>query len=305
MLAVFALIIIPISLLRIETVGNDWLTTRVALGASNIADQSKGDQFGSIRYILNGFATLARFLGQAMIPYLVFFVPIGVFLVIKNRTLIENKLLIIVPIFMLMPALYAYSIPALDSRYLLPLYPIFSIMSIYTIRTLVKNITIRKTLVILFVLGMILLSSFFLYFKDVDVLHEKEALELAYQVVKKTSVIYYYPNESSYLAVAGISNTEKFPTSSGNFSKIPKQLIVDPQINTLDDAINSGRENGLTHLVLDGSKNRPTFFNDAFYYEEKYPYLEKIFDSKDYGYNYHLKIFKINYEKFDSFHKTN
>ena len=33
--------------------------------------------------------------------------------------------------------------------------------------------------------------------------------------------------------------------------------------------------------------------------EEKYPYLIKTFDSQENGYKYHVKIFKIDYGKFE------
>jgi len=35
-------------------------------------------------------------------------------------------------------------------------------------------------------------------------------------------------------------------------------------------------------------------------FKEKYPYLIKEFDSKDHGYDYHLKIFRIDYDLFDT-----
>jgi hypothetical protein len=57
---------------------------------------------------------------------------------------------------------------------------------------------------------------------------------------------------------------------------------------------------GLTHLVIDDAETRPDFLKNVFYNEEKYPYLIKVFDSKDYGYKYAVKIFRIDYEKFDS-----
>ena len=34
-----------------------------------------------------------------------------------------------------------------------------------------------------------------------------------------------------------------------------------------------------------------------FYHDEKYAYLTKVFDSKDHGISYHVKIFKIDYNK--------
>jgi hypothetical protein len=59
------------------------------------------------------------------------------------------------------------------------------------------------------------------------------------------------------------------------------------------------KEKGLTHIVIDDVSNRPPFLIDVFNNEEKYPYLVKVFDSKDHRYKHHVKIFKIDYEKFE------
>ena len=66
--------------------------------------------------------------------------------------------------------------------------------------------------------------------------------------------------------------------------------------DSLESYIEFGRKQGLTYLVIDHSDNQPPFLQDVFIHEEKYPYLLKEFDSKDFGYQYHVKIFRINYE---------
>ena len=52
----------------------------------------------------------------------------------------------------------------------------------------------------------------------------------------------------------------------------------------------------LSHLVVDGSTHRVSFLNDVFYHEDKFPFLIKEYDSKDHGYSYHVKIFRIDYD---------
>jgi len=56
----------------------------------------------------------------------------------------------------------------------------------------------------------------------------------------------------------------------------------------------------LTDLILDGQKNRPSFLNDAYYHPEKYHYLVEVYDSSKDGFKYHVKIFKIDYNLFNS-----
>ena len=54
----------------------------------------------------------------------------------------------------------------------------------------------------------------------------------------------------------------------------------------------------LTHIIADENPNRPEFIKDVFE-NEAIPYLTKIYDSSEHGYQYHLKIFQIDYEKFE------
>ena len=43
----------------------------------------------------------------------------------------------------------------------------------------------------------------------------------------------------------------------------------------------------------------PDFLIDVFNNEKKYQYLIKEFDSQEYGYSYHVKKFKIDYNIFE------
>ena len=67
--------------------------------------------------------------------------------------------------------------------------------------------------------------------------------------------------------------------------------------------LDSARNEGLEYLLVDNNPKRPEFMKDIRENELKYPYLEKIYDSRDDGFTYHVKIFKINYEKFDNLAK--
>ena len=39
--------------------------------------------------------------------------------------------------------------------------------------------------------------------------------------------------------------------------------------------------------------------------EKEFPFLKKVYDSKEGGYNYHVKLFKINYEEFRKYLESN
>ena len=64
--------------------------------------------------------------------------------------------------------------------------------------------------------------------------------------------------------------------------------------------INENRKAGLTHLIIDDQLDRPVFFSEIIKNEDKFPYLVKEYDSTNQGFEYKVKIFKIDYKKYDS-----
>ena len=294
----FVLILLPMATIRIQTSGEDAITSRI-LGGVQVVSSSllpeKNAEPGTTIDLKNGVVNLTRFLGLSMASYFALFVPFGSLLIFKNRDYIKTAIILTMA-FLLIPAFYAFS-QISDTRYLFPLYPFFSILSIFTIKTLVTNIIYRNIFLILLIFGILLLSWYFLYSHNVDVEHEKEAFNLAQYVANTTTVINQYLPESKYIALAGMTHLQSFPVLKSEFKEPAKPLKL--EANSLQEYIQVGKEKGLTHLVLDGAKNRPNFLNDVFYHEEKYPYLLKEFDSFEHGYKYHLKIYKIDYKKIE------
>lgn len=122
----------------------------------------------------------------------------------------------------------------------------------------------------------------------------------------------YYP-ESKYIHASIIEKNWNFvrPYIEGEVTKSSIKTIVNDfpvlpvnEFVSLEDFIRDSESKNLSHLVLDGKSNRPSFLNDVFYHEEKYPFLIKTFDSRSLGYSYHVKIYKIDYEKFHYFSTT-
>jgi len=74
-----------------------------------------------------------------------------------------------------------------------------------------------------------------------------------------------------------------------------KVISID-KFSTLDELLINSEKIGLSHLVIDNEDGRPNFFKDIFQNEEKYPFLIKKYDSSTQGFNYHVKIFEINYD---------
>ena len=74
------------------------------------------------------------------------------------------------------------------------------------------------------------------------------------------------------------------------------------QINDFEEYLTLLKVQNVSHLLID-EKNNTILINDklrsdlihVFNNEEKYPFLTKEYDSKEKGFKYHIKLFKINY----------
>lgn len=310
-LGVYILSLIPITVTRLGIAGSDPAYEKIEVSATNlILSVSEGGQ--GLSFLYDGMINLIKFLGWDLIPVFIFFVPIGFILLLKSWNK-EGWKFIIVLILLIFPAFYAYSTEAFDTRYLFALFPMFSVLSLFTIKSANEKFGSYKVFLLLIIIGIILVSNLFLELQKPDLTHQSEALSIAYEVADKTKVINQYLPESSFLPIVGLSQLDYFPILKSNFNDDDNLLhcaevlvcnaILNIKANSLEEYIEEGRKKRLTHLVLDGTEHfryGNDFFIEVFHNEEKYPYLVKEFDSKDLDYKYHLKIFKVDYEVFDS-----
>ena len=105
---------------------------------------------------------------------------------------------------------------------------------------------------------------------------------------------------AQFFKLIEIENGGPIIESAGQISERYKinQIYAKP-FTSLDEFIEFGKKEGVTHLVIDNNYNMQDFFIDVYDNEEKYQYLLKEYDSEEHGYNYHVKKFKINYEYFN------
>jgi hypothetical protein len=171
----------------------------------------------------------------------------------------------------------------------------------------------------MFVTAILLSSVVYFDYNKIDYEYELDAYHVGLEVSKRTSVINDYHPEIKYVhnKIDVISNLGTFPILSSeieqkvkliktfDFNKCLKEDATASGCRQFDYAstkefIDYGKNEGLTHIIADENENRPEFLKDVFENEEKFSYLTKIYDSVEQGYDYHLKIFRIDYEKFES-----
>ncbi|SMH72283.1 polysaccharide biosynthesis C-terminal domain-containing protein [Candidatus Nitrosotalea okcheonensis] len=292
-ISIFILLILPMVVYRIHTTGNDAITGRILASTGDLRTQIQENGFKS--YLQSSTENILKLSGWSLIPMFILILPPGLYFILRERNL-DNISIITIAVFMSLPVLYAFSANP-DTRYIYPLFPLFCVISLFTIKKIVNHQK-NKNVILFLVIGSIIVSSIiFLDLKKIDYDHQEESFMIAQKVTTIAKGVNDYHPEDAYITPASLP--EKWPVleSSIDFKTI---TIPTKNFTSLTEYIKFGKGKGLTDLVVDGAKNRPAFLNDVYYHDNKYPFLTKIFDSYNEKFKYHLKIYEINYEKLNS-----
>jgi 4-amino-4-deoxy-L-arabinose transferase-like glycosyltransferase len=300
---IFLLIIIPWGMMKIDLTGSDGMFTNVVNGPiyySNVINDNQDPNSVIINLSKTGITNMFKFLGLSTLPLLTFLIPLGIYTMISKRKLSNFLILFSIVITLLIPAFYAYSRNFQEVRYLLPIFPIFCLFSIYFIKNITEKIKYKKLFLVLISILVISSTVGFIEYKNNDDVNQEEAYEIAKEITKLTKVITYY-SQGGHLDNTRIIEANEFPILRKDLSSSLMFLYPD-NYETFQEYVSNNKENGLEYVIVDKGDWRTTkFLDDVFQNEESYPYLHKIFDSKDIGYkNYHVKIFKINFEELDT-----
>ena len=305
-ICIFLLVITPMSMIRVDTMGYDGIFSHVGTGIAHVSQETLQSSEISVKKFFPdvGISNFIKLFGWILIPTFTVFFPLGIFYCFRNKE-IKKIELIVIGIFAILPALYAFSRGISDIRYLFVTLPILSIFSVYTLEVFSYKLKKPRIKILLIIIVIIAISLVFFQTNLPNYEYERESYLLSQKIYEIASGINasYYP-EGTYLRVAQFSDIT-FPTSSVQVKQAKSDMIFVSSngIDNIEDYITYGRDKGLTHLVVDerfiyDSKRADDFLDDVFENEERYSYLIKEFDSIEEGYSYHLKIFKIDFEKF-------
>jgi len=245
---------------------------------------------------------LAKYYAWLTIPLFFIFLPVGMFKFLKNRNF-EKWTIIICMIFMLLPAVYAFSRDFQEMRYLYIQIPLLCILAGASFEFFDKKIKKPKIMIGVFLAGIILTSGIFYYDQNlVNYELEREYFEIS----KKINAMMTVSNEifpaDNYIRSGTIAGLDEFPVLRNSFNYFSVLMIPNNDHDSLEELVQFGKENDLKHLVIDTDGDGIDYLYDVFNNEEKYPFLEKIYDSKDDNFRYHVKFFKINYDVFDMYY---
>ena len=301
-LSIFLIIVSPIMIHQSTILENDSIFGKaVNTIAYHTKDPSETGGESGLPFFINGIENFSKFFLWDLIPIFIFFVPIGIFYLFKNIDF--KKLSLILWGFVIsIPAFYAYSIPLQDTRFLFMLYPIFCVISLFFIEKFSNKYKRKNLLIILVIIGISFSSIVFLETKPSDNLQKYESYQIAKDIVREHKIINSFYPEDNFLEPAA------YPEKWNDFKKLfllereqgksIRNSILNPIIIIPTNGYISIEEfikqnNELTHIYVDQNEDRPQFLKKIYQNENQYEFLIKEYDSKDFGYNYHVKIFRI------------
>ena len=311
-LIIFVLILTPMVLIRLDTMGTDGLVSNyvgaintidkhVIQGLPDVDDAFPGEEntFRLHAFLITAFSSMVFSLGLIQFPIYMLFLPFGIFFILRNGKF-RNKnykhiTLILFFIIALLPMIYAHGRYIMDVRYYLILYPIIILICIYGIQQIQQKL--GNNLVPILIVGVVVIISIsYLAYDKPNYEFEREAFEITSHAVSISNVINGDSLHGGYITTVGV--VEDWPDL-----KRPKDVKISKispyEFGSLDEFIMGTKENGLDHIVVDSMNNGPQYIQEIFYNEKDYPYLKKVYDSKMHAYNYHVKIFKIDFKIFN------
>ena len=301
---VFLLVLTPMSIIRIDTMGYDGIFSHVGAGADVLTRETFVTSESTVQKVFPelGLQNFTKLFGWILIPTFTIFFPLGVFYFFKDRE--RNKIeLILIGICTLIPAAYAFYRGISDVRYFFIIFPILTILEVYAIDRICNRLKKSDLIKLFLIIIIIVVSLVFFYVNNPDNNYEREIFLISKEINKISEGINasYYP-EGAYLRVSQLESID-FPITSID-AKSKMIFVSSMGEKTIEEYIKNGKENGLTHLIIDRKfidsvERSDNFLDDIFINEENYSYLIKEFDSAQEGFSVHVKIFRIDFEKFE------
>tara|TARA_B100001540_G_scaffold305820_1_gene317226 strand:- start:11219 stop:12799 length:1581 start_codon:yes stop_codon:yes gene_type:complete len=321
MIIVFLLVITPIAALRVEAYGYDGMLSNMIDGiihvtnilGNGIQSPVEGEEEWVIEgennipdFLRFGIINLFKFLGITMLPIFIFFISISIVYLIKQKNELKINARFFSVVFyslvLLIPAFYIYGRHIEEIRYLFILYPIFALLSLYSIQVIFNKIRNHSLITSLIICGVVVLSLGFIEFEREDNSFDIEAFSIARVIVNEQYGYNTFPPVTKYIKSAEVY--DKFHDSikfdeNGHVERLSNRIDYEDH-TSIESFLSNSKEKGLTHLII-SDRDQPEFLEDVFLNEKKFPYLEKIYDSTDKNFIHIVKIFQINYEIFSNF----
>ena len=269
-------------------------------------------------FFISGFINSVILLSKISFPYLFILIPFGILFSFrafdqKSQYTKANWIFILSSIFLMSFILSV--VP--EKRFLLflmPLLVLFSVIPIqrvteYGLSTFSLSRKQKDVFLVIVIIIIIILSGLFtLRYDKLDPVLENEKMDFAKYALENLhgNTLRDFGGATDYINFVILLDHNDFQdfkisswadgTERNKFAYQETGVLA----SNIEDLVLKGESLNLNYLI---SNQHTTFYypyiDQVYHNEKQYPYLIKIFDSSEYGYEkLKIKVFEINYEKF-------
>ena len=252
-------------------------------------------------FIFISINNFVKFLGYSTIPFFAFFILFSLGLIIKNPIFLkfdwDKKMILLTAGIMLLPAIYAYGRGIEEVRYVLVAIPLICILSIYWTNIISEKISGDKKIIVILVILVLISSVIFIEFNKRDSVLDRESYLISEKIIEITDVTNTF-NKNGYIKTAVLTSNWPDLLEPDEKGKLIHTFhkIFSEDFGDIEHLVTESRKDGLQYIVVDEGTR---LFADFRKNPSEYPYLDKVFDSDDYDFINHFRIYKINYSIFD------
>jgi len=255
-------------------------------------------KFSENKFLVSVVTEITHFF-RISLPYMILFFPIGIFVSLYNYNW-KIKIMFFIMFFQFIIAIPQYT-SSVEFRNLFFLIPIFSLFGGLGIEHFINDKKLRNIILICLVFGLILTSYYFLKERQPDpelILEEERfgkfvATELEGTVTTTENWTFIMHNIK--YSIDSIQPKNPLRELEGEINLLVPDFIIHDE-NQLVDYLS---KNEIDYLIVEDKKSkRFKVAQEIYFNEEKFSYLNKIFDSDEFDYKeIRTKIFEINHEK--------
>ena len=271
-------------------------------------------------FIVNGIYNIMNVIWKISFPYLFILLPFGIIFSFRafdqeKKTIFANWIFIIISLASLIITFAL--IP--EKRYLFFIFPFLIILCTipiqrvteYGLSTFSFTKKQKNVFLVLVLITVLILSIWFtLRYEQTDPTLENEKYRFAEYVMQNFNgnSLREFGGSLDYLklqyvlnSIDGFKNCKWHSTELCNYDKDNGYLrIITITGNSVEEIVRTGENYDLKYIISNEGKNEFHGFVDEIYFnEEEFPFLVKIFDSTNEGFEkLKIKVFKVDYEKF-------
>lgn len=291
-LFLFFIVIMPFTVWKIQMGLPDGLLSHLVAGGNVVINPGEYVNGDTKFNLILGLTNLPRFLGYLSLPILFIFVPYSIISLIKNSKK-DFRMFIFFGVFSLIPALYAFGRGFEEVRYVFVIIPILIVSSLFLIEKISSKINYK-----IFYASLIIVicstSTLFVESRDIDIEYKMEAIQVAKFVSDLPGKINDYGPESHYVEAMNLEDYE-FPILSSEIQF--KNQVVNVSGETIEDILKNFKNKQVSYLAITKQSMENNQVLKEIFYEEKYSFFNKIYDSKNSLKEFNIKIFEIDYSK--------